>query len=406
MKKKILLYSDCSLFGGSEYVVINILKNNILREQFDFAFAYRKHRYYQDKLNELKINEFCERLYPIKLLNNYHIDNYLKLHIHSHFGWRILFAPFYIFELLGIYDIINRIRIRRFLNNKTFDIIHINNGGYPGAKTCVWFAHEAKRNGIRVIFQVNNIAEKNRERKLDLFVVQSVDKFLTASKVAKQALCNRLGLSYRKVSTIPHFVDYTQPKLTRDALLKDYNLSKHDIVVCEIALLQKRKGQQELIQALAKLNKESGNCRFVLFLIGEGENLNDIKQCIVDNDVQSDVFLVGYKTNFIDYMAAADVVVLPSLRDEDMPLSLISALSLGASIVSTNIAGIPDVIENGKSGILLDPLSNRFVDNLAESILLAYSNKEYYGNNALLRYKDKFSKCGYSNSYLKLYKSI
>ena len=53
MKKKVLIFSDCALFGGSEYVVVNILKDKTLNERYDFYFAYRDHKIYRDQICKL-----------------------------------------------------------------------------------------------------------------------------------------------------------------------------------------------------------------------------------------------------------------------------------------------------------------------------------------------------------------
>ena len=50
MKKKVLIYSDCNLFGGSEHVIYNIIRNPYLKEKFSFSFLYRYSKLYQDKV--------------------------------------------------------------------------------------------------------------------------------------------------------------------------------------------------------------------------------------------------------------------------------------------------------------------------------------------------------------------
>src|SRR5690606_20994158 len=108
-----------------------------------------------------------------------------------------------------------------------------------------------------------------------------------------------------------------------------------------------RKGQRFLIDALADLyqkkllSKEKVYCVF----IGNGEDEALLKRNIEELRLESNIFLLGYKNNSEDFISASDLFVLPSIRDEDMPLVVLSALGYGKPILSTNFAGIAQVIE-------------------------------------------------------------
>lgn len=62
----------------------------------------------------------------------------------------------------------------------------------------------------------------------------------------------------------------------------------------------------------------------------------------------------GYQPRPLDYMAASDIFVLPSLS-EGMPLVVLEAMSMGLPVVSTRVGAVPDLIEDGRSGILVPP---------------------------------------------------
>lgn len=403
--KRVLIFSDSRLFGGSEHAVINLLKNDELKKDVQYTFAYRKHKLYQKKVSELLEKENCVDIFPVKLYTNYGIADFLNQHINNTLLYKICYLPFYIIEKIGLYDLLNRFILRRLITNHKFDVVHINNGGYPGARSCLLLAEECSKKNIKVILQVNNIAKESGDPRIDNIVKTSTDIFITASRVAGDILGKILDIPDSKQLIIPHYVEKKTGSKTRKEICEITGISESSIIIVEVALLQKRKGQVELVKAVSLLS-ERLNKKIDLILIGEGENKETIIDTINECGISKRVHLLGYKNNYIDYLNAADIVTLPSLKDEDMPLILISALSLGKSIVSTKLAGIPEEIEDGVSGILIDPLSENFVLELADALLTAYRYKETLSKNALLRYNQIFSKEKFIESYKKLYSSL
>lgn len=393
--KKILLYSDCNLFGGSEHVIYNILRNKQLSNKFEFSFAYRASRNYTRKVEELQYYKYCANIYPITILANNILYQKLKKRLNNVLLRRMLFLPFYLLEKFGIYTLYNRIRLATFIRrHSNFDLIHINNGGYPGAFSSILLAIEAAKQNKKVIMQINNLAEDGK-KEYDSKILSSVRLFITASENAREILVYKRHFPQERILVIPNFVD--------DAKTVGDNTKKNEVInVIEVALLQERKGQKYLIEAIKKLNKISKD-KYKLTLIGNGDEEDSLRTHIKALEMDTDVELLGYKDNYLDYVSNSDVVVLPSLKDEDMPLIILTAMSMGKPIVSTFVGGIPEEIINEESGYLIEPDINTIVDNLVSSIKKAYENKERIGKNARDRYLKKFSPGAYSKSLIEIY---
>lgn len=403
--KRVLIYSDCNLFGGSEHAIINLLTNKELKRHFHFSFAYRYHQSYKNKIDELLANENDLEILPIKLLTNYNISDFLRNTFHNEILYKISFALFFYSEKIGVYNFINRCLIKKFLRRHHYDIIHANNGGYPGARSCLIMAEEAARHHSKVILQVNNIANNTINRTVSETIANSVDFFITASQIAKAALMRVVPTTQDKILTIPHFVDFAQPKKKRREVLSLCNIKDSSVLIVEVALLQQRKGQIELVKAIPTLSNFLKK-EIHLVLIGNGEYKENIEETIKQLKLEANIQLLGYRDDYIDFLNAADVVALPSLKDEDMPLTIISALSLGKPIVSTMLAGIPEEIEDGVSGVLIDPQSQTFVQDLANALYKAYNDRVKLSENAKDRYLTKFSKEKFTESYLNLYSNL
>jgi glycosyltransferase involved in cell wall biosynthesis len=407
-KKKILLYSDCYLFGGSEYVIVNILKNKVLNNKYNFYFAYREHKIYNDALNRIFLDEEREHFYPLKLFCNLNLFIKINQIIRPNLLKILLKMPFYFLDKIGLYDLWNKVMLSRLLRRVSPDLLSINNGGYPGAKTCLQLALIAKRCQLHSIMQINNLAEKtnsDKQRKIDNMVNMAVQRFVTGSKYAKKQLSHNRMIPSEKINVIHNVVQKPVVTKSRAEILKSLGIPVNKILLIEVALLQERKGQLKLLEALVGMreNNTSLFSNIVLLLIGTGENELAIKKYIRDHSLDEKVILLGYRFDYVDYLNSADVVLLPSLKDEDMPLIILTAMLLKKSIVATNIAGIPEEIENNVSGYLLDPSEERFVDSIQIAIEEAIRNKERLGENAYNKFVLEFSNEGYTKSLLNLY---
>lgn len=132
------------------------------------------------------------------------------------------------------------------------------------------------------------------------------------------------------------------------------NISINDIIIIFVGRLEKEKGILELFQAFRTLG--SNNDKLHLVLVGdcvESDVKNEISKL---NDLNSNVHLTGIQPHKIvfKWLKSADLFVLPSHR-EGLPNAVIEAMSCGLPVVATNVGGIPEIVEDGKTGILVNP---------------------------------------------------
>jgi len=140
-----------------------------------------------------------------------------------------------------------------------------------------------------------------------------------------------------------------------------------------ISGLAPQKGHVFLLKAFHKAHKRNPNIK--LTIVGEGETKPLIEGIISNLDMNSYVslnpFVVYGSPEHKSYFANADVFIHPSLTDtngdkEGIPGAIIEAMAAGLPIISTNHAGIPYIIDNGKSGLLVDEWDEK---SLIEAIL-------------------------------------
>lgn len=144
------------------------------------------------------------------------------------------------------------------------------------------------------------------------------------------------------------------------------------------AELHKNKGLDFLINAFSKIEQENPNSE--IFIMGEGEERNNLEKLIAEKNLQDKIHLLGHVKDAKSYLKAFDVFTLTS-RTEALPYSIPEAGLAGLPVVASSVGGIPEIIENGKSGILIEKGN---IDQIQEALSLLLRNKsvgENYGKN-------------------------
>jgi colanic acid/amylovoran biosynthesis glycosyltransferase len=137
-----------------------------------------------------------------------------------------------------------------------------------------------------------------------------------------------------------------------------------------IARLVEKKGLQYSIQAVAKLIPHRPNLQYQI--VGDGILKAELQQLIEELNVSNNIKLLGWKTQqeISTIMKDADILLAPSVTSQDgncegIPMCLMEAMAKGLPVISTYHSGIPELIEDGRSGYLLP---EREINDLASKI--------------------------------------
>lgn len=152
----------------------------------------------------------------------------------------------------------------------------------------------------------------------------------------------------------------------------DLNIPEKSFVACVVSRAIPQKGWQSAIDAV-KLANNSGGRRIDLLLVGAGEMYDKLKGHVPDF-----VHLVGFKSNVRDYLAAADIGLLPSeYAGESFPLMIIDSFFAGRPVVSSNLGEVSAMI--GEAGIVFDLVDGKVpVAELAEILRTLADNPDAY----------------------------
>ena len=133
--------------------------------------------------------------------------------------------------------------------------------------------------------------------------------------------------------------------------------------------------------------------------VGDGPSRNTLEK--VAATLSADIYFAGNSNQVNDYLTNSDVFILFS-KDEGLPISIIEAMRCGLPIISTRIAGIPEMIVEGISGYLVDA-DDRQLSELFEKILIDKPDLTKMGESSRMIYEEKFSQKAMILSYVELW---
>ena len=192
---------------------------------------------------------------------------------------------------------------------------------------------------------------------------QLADRVVTSGE-AIRALVLAAGVAPARVVAIPAGVelsnfngggepsgDGTRGGPGRDALLASLGLARP--VVGSVAMFRGSKGHDHLLEAFRLLRAEVPGAR--LLLVGDGIRRQWVESLAREQGLGDAVVFAGFRDDVPALLAAMDCFALASTRTEGVPQSLLQAFAAGTPVVATRIGGIPEVVEDGRTGLLVQP---------------------------------------------------
>jgi glycosyltransferase involved in cell wall biosynthesis len=206
---------------------------------------------------------------------------------------------------------------------------------------------------------------------IDRISAIAANHVIVFSQAAKVWLIEREGINAEKITVINQGFDFAKleplPNEVLDARIDLGFTSRTFNLVC-IARYSKTKGQLYLVKAIAELIELIPDIRLVF--IGPG-NSDWLASIVNELNLKEFIRLEGFRPNIPAYIAAADLVVHPSLVDAFSQL-LIEAQGVGAPLIATDIAAAREQIEDGMTGIIVQERSS---SELALAILRLHNDR-------------------------------
>jgi L-malate glycosyltransferase len=215
-----------------------------------------------------------------------------------------------------------------------------------------------------------------------------VDLFVCASDAIGRMLAED-GVPQERTVTVHEGIDLDRVAAAPPASLREELWLPHGSpIVGNIGALVPHKGQRHLIDAAALVLREMPDARFVI--AGEGELRASLEHQIKHLSLEKHVFLLGFRTDVLSLLKAFDIFAMSSVA-EGLGTSLLDAMACAKPIVATTAGGIPEVVQDGRTGLLVAPRDDHA---MAGAILLLLKDeplRRRMGDAGLALVKAKFS---------------
>jgi glycosyltransferase involved in cell wall biosynthesis len=180
-----------------------------------------------------------------------------------------------------------------------------------------------------------------------------IDQLIAVSHAMEHKIADE-GRATVPVSVIYNGVDleryeHQEPCCT---LRDEYGMEPGSQIVGVVARLEPEKGHPTLLEAWPLVLREVPDA--YLLIVGEGSRRTELERLAADLRIAHRVVFTGRRDDVPAVTAALDVAVLPSYR-EAQGLTILEAMALSRPVVASNVGGIPEVIEDGVSGLLVPP---------------------------------------------------
>lgn len=182
------------------------------------------------------------------------------------------------------------------------------------------------------------------------------------------------------------------------------------VTVLAVGQLMKRKGYVYLIEAARILRDRERNIEWII--VGDGYQRPALERMIKDYSLEDVVSMEGARPHeeIPGYLARADIFSLPCIIGDDntrdgIPVALMEAMALQVPVVSTNIVGLPELIESGADGVLVAPENAEQLADAIDELALSEETRLRLGAAAAQKIEREFNSKRSANQLAALFRS-
>lgn len=249
-------------------------------------------------------------------------------------------------------------------------------------------AAKMARNKPAVVWRVGLNLTKNNfvHRKLTPWLIdavitpsESLKKQITAFGYIKENICNAIHTG------IPE-VDIDTDSLRKEVRNR-YNISDNQVVAVTSGRFVNQKGHTYLIEAAEAIVREFPDIRFLW--LGDGPLEGQFKEKIERLGLSENFIFAGMLKNVAEVLAAADLMVHPSV-EEPFGIAVLEGMRAGLPVIASRVGGIPEVVDEGTTAVLLPPRKPAEIVRAVLPMLNDREKMKSFGANGFKRWHDKF----------------
>lgn len=278
-------------------------------------------------------------------------------------------------------------RMGRFLRAGHYDIVHT-----CGLRADLLTRWPARRLGIPLISWVHSIDpwRKWHHVTLDRMTAGGVTAWVAVADAVRQSRIRREHFPADRIHVVYNGIPDAPPPTNADkqAARERLGLKPGAPVLAMIANVREAKGYPDLIEVISKLREKYPD--LVCLCAGRDDSNGAISRLAESRGVGPSMRWLGFVNDPAEVLAAADVAVLSS-HWEGCPINILESMRAARATVSTNVGGIPEVIENETSGLLVPPHQPASLAAAIDRVLADPALRDRLAQSARARFTQRFT---------------
>ncbi len=199
-------------------------------------------------------------------------------------------------------------------------------------------------------------------------MLERANKIIAVSHFTKRELLEYYKVPEEKIRVIHNGVDVNKfkPALDKRKVKEELGFKADDLAILSVGRLYARKGLFTLIESMPAVVKRFKNAKFIISGKGQSDEMRKLIAHAEKIGVKDNLIFTGYYPDkkLPKLYQAADVFAFSTFY-EHHPFAVLEALSTGLPVVTTSVGGIPETIESGKNGFLVEPFNpKQFADRI------------------------------------------
>jgi glycosyltransferase involved in cell wall biosynthesis len=358
---KILFVSHSAEMFGAEKCLLDIMAN-MDRELYEVFLLCPKEGVLNDAAADLGIRTF---VVPFR----YWLAR-------SRFPYRLLY--YLPVNVRGIF------KIKKLIEENCIDLIYTNTctvisaaiASYIAGKPHIWHVHES-------IGRQTDAFSLMLAKDLVLKIIDGLSKVIIVNSMAiRKIFPDEYGGKIRIIYNSFDVRKYDSCAAERDTIRRRYGISDDVKVISMVGSISNRKGQRNLIEAMPELLRRFPGSRVIIAGASAGPEVNyeaELHRFISDAGMEAHVSFLGFMENVSDIYKMTDLLMVPS-KDEPFGRVIVEAMLYGIPVIATKVGGIPEIIEDGVNGALIDSRSPKVI---AEAVTAMFNSPEISRRYAL-----------------------
>ncbi len=230
--------------------------------------------------------------------------------------------------------------------------------------------------------------------------IEHSDGVTTVSASLRQQTLETFALD-RPIEVIPNFFAPTPPTRSREDVRRELDIADDEILLLHLSNLRPGKRVTDLLEAIARA-KSRARLRLVILA---GDDFTPYEPEVARRGLTAQVTVREGVQAIDDYLHACDVGVYAS-EQESFGLSILETLAHGHPVVATNVGGIPEVVRDGHTGLLVPPHDPTALANAIDNLVDDPSFRETLGTTARTDAANRFDPATIRDRYLDHYRTF